>query len=186
MVDTPGDPDEPDPPDEPDEPDEPDRLDRLGLRVVVMSPELAPALNQFHEHLTPATIRNRFFSSHPHLTTEELEQFTSVDHVDVDALVALDGEGEIVAVARFIRLGHASTTAEVAFVVADRWQRRGIGGALFARLVPRAKAVGITRFVADTLSGNRAMRSVFRNAGLAHRESVAQGVVRVTMDLLPD
>ena len=168
MVETPGDPDE---------------LDRLGLRVVAMSPELAPALDRFHERLTPATIRNRFFGPHPHLTATELERFTSVDHVDQDALVTLDDDGEIVAVARFIRLHHGAATAEVAFVVADPWQRKGLGGALFARLAARAKEVGVKRFVADTLSSNRGMRAVFRQAGLAYRESVRHGVVQVTIDL---
>jgi RimJ/RimL family protein N-acetyltransferase len=162
-----------------------DELDRLGLRVVAMSPALAPALDRFHERLTPATIRSRFFSLHPHLTAAELERFTSVDHVDRDALVALDGDGQIVAVARFDRLAPSATTAEVAFVVADPWQHHGVGGALFARLATRARDVGVTRFVADTLVGNQAMRTVFRHAGLAHQETVEQGVVRVTIDLAP-
>jgi GNAT superfamily N-acetyltransferase len=169
-----------------DTPGGPDQLDRLGLLVVPMSPQMAPALDRFHERLTPATIRNRFFGPHPHLTADELARFTSVDHVDQDALVALDGDGEIVAVARFIRLGHGSTRAEVAFVVADPWQRKGVGGALFARLAARAREVGVKRFVADTLTSNRGMRTVFRQAGLAYRESERHGVVQVTIDLAPD
>lgn len=164
---------------------DPDQLERLGLRVVAMSPELAPALDRFHEHLSPATIRNRFFSMHPHLSSAELDRFTSVDHDDREALVALDGEGEIVAVARFDRLAPGSTVAEVAFVVADAWQRRGVGGALFARLAARAREVGLTRLVADTQADNQAMRSVFRHAGLTHRETLQQGFVQVTMDLAP-
>jgi len=150
-----------------------------------MSPELAPALDRFHEGLTPATTRNRFFSLHPHLSPAELKRFTSVDHEDRDALVVLDADAEIVAVARFDRLGHGSTTAEVAFVVADRWQHHGVGGAVFALLAERAREVGLTRFVADTLASNQAMRAVFRNAGLAHKESLDRGVVRVTIELAP-
>jgi RimJ/RimL family protein N-acetyltransferase len=164
---------------------DPDELERLGLRVVAMSPALAPALNRFHERLTPATIRNRFFSLHPHLSPAELERFTSVDHDDREALVALDGEGEIVAVARFDRLAPGARTAEVAFVVADAWQHRGVGGALFARLAARAREVGLTRLVADTRADNQAMRAVFRHAGLAHRETLEQGFARITMDLPP-
>jgi RimJ/RimL family protein N-acetyltransferase len=164
---------------------DPDELDRLGLRVTAMSPALAPALDRFHEGLSLATTRNRFFSPHPHLSAAEIERFTNVDHRDRDALVVLDPNGDIVAVARFDRLGELSATAEVAFVIADRWQHHGVGSALFARLAARAREVGVTRFVAETLAGNSAMRAVFRHAGTACRESVEQGVVHVTIDLAP-
>jgi RimJ/RimL family protein N-acetyltransferase len=166
-----------------DTPSGPDELEQLGLQVVAMSPDLAPALNRFHERLTPGTTHNRFLSLHPHLSATELEWFTSVDHHDRDALVALDGDGEIVAVARFDRLAPGSTTAEIAFVVGDWWQHRGVGGALFDRLAARARELGVTRFVADTLASNQAMRAVFRHRGIAHRESLEGGFVRVTIDL---
>ena len=150
-----------------------------------MSPELAPALDRFHEGLSPATTRNRFFSLHPHLSAAELERFTNVDHVDRDALVVIDREGLVVAVARFDRLSEGSPTAEVAFVITDRWQHHGVGSALFARLAARASEVGVTRFVADTLADNSAMRALFRHAAPACRETVAQGVVHITIDLAP-
>src|SRR5262249_17934604 len=98
-----------------------DALARLRPRAVPMAPSVAPALDRFHEGLSPATTRNRFFAVHPHLTEAELARFTTVDHVERDALVAIDGAGDVVAVARFDRLAPASPTAEVAFVVADRW-----------------------------------------------------------------
>jgi RimJ/RimL family protein N-acetyltransferase len=163
----------------------PERLDDLGLRVIPMSPMLAPALDRFHEGLTPATTRNRFFSLHPHLSPAELARFTSVDHETREALVAVDAAGDIVGVARLDRLANGSTTAEIAFVVADRWQHHGVGAALFDLLATRARELGVTRFVADTLAGNHSMRAVFRQAGLAYRESLDGGVVRVIIELGP-
>lgn len=160
-----------------------DAVDRLGLRVEPMTPALAAPLVRFHETLTPRTTRHRFFAVHPHLAVTEVERFTDVDHEDREALVARDGDGELVAVARFDRIAPGATIAEVAFVVADAWQHHGIGAALFARLARRARAVGVTRFVADTLVENRAMRTVFRQAGYPVIEAVAGGVVRVTIDL---
>ncbi len=97
--------------------------------------------------------------------------------------MALDDAGEIVAVARFDRV--TSRTAEVAFVVADAWQHRGIGAALFTGLAGRAQELGIDQLVADTLAGNRAMRAVFRHAGHAVDEQLASGVVTVTIELSP-
>jgi GNAT superfamily N-acetyltransferase len=163
----------------------PDALDRLGLRVVAMSSDLAPALVRFHETLSPETKRSRFFDAHPHLSAAEVTRFTNVDHRQREALVTLDGDGEIVAVARFDVLDGSSRVAEVAFVVADAWQHRGVGGALFARLAARAASVGVEQLVADTLAGNRAMRSVFRHAGHPVDELVAFGVVSVTIALTP-
>jgi RimJ/RimL family protein N-acetyltransferase len=168
-----------------DRPTSRDPLGDAGLTVAPMGPELAPALVTFHEALTSATTRNRFFTVHPHLSVDEVVRFTTVDHHDREAFAALDPSGAIVAVARFDRLGPASSTAEVAFVVADAWQHHGIGAALFRLLASRAVAVGIERFVADTLAGNRAMRAVFRQAGYPCREEIDHGVVRVTIDLGP-
>ena len=161
----------------------PDALDRLGARVTPMSPALAPALVRFHETLSPTTTRNRFFAVHPQLSAEEVTRFTTVDHRSREALVALDGDGEIIAVARFDVLPAPPGVAEVAFVVADAWQHHGVGRALFARLVARAREVGVTRLVAETLAGNRAMRSVFLHAGLPVEEHVRDGVVRVSIAL---
>jgi len=162
-----------------------DPLGDLGLRVVPMVPGLAPALVRFHESLSPATTRSRFFAVHPHLSADEVARFTAVDHLRREALVVLGRDDEIVAVGRFDVLPGATRAAEVAFVVADAWQHRGIGSALFARLVARARQVGVEELRAETLAGNRAMRAVFRRSGHAVTEQVADGVVAVTITLSP-
>ena len=79
------------------------------------------------------------------------------------AVVATVG-GEIVGVGRFDRLADA-TEAEMAFVVADEWQGRRLGGALLRWLVDRASKVGLSTLVATTLPHNRPMLSVFRRSG---------------------
>ena len=159
------------------------RLGELGLTVEPMDPGFAAALVRFHESLSPATTRSRFFMAHPHLTVTEVIRFTDVDHDDREALVVLDGDRELVAVARFDRFSPGSAVAEVAFVVADTWQHHGIGAAVFAALGQRATELGVRRFVADTLAGNRAMRAVFRHAGHPMTEVVVDGIVRVTIEL---
>ena len=79
----------------------------------------------------------------------------------------------------------AGAEAEVAFVVADPWQGRGLAPLLLDRLADRARSRGIERFVAETLSDNRAMLAVFRASGLAETSSLIDpGVVRVEMSLL--
>jgi RimJ/RimL family protein N-acetyltransferase len=147
-----------------------------------MDPSMAAALERFHEGLSAATTRNRFFGVHPHLSAAELTRFTTVDHTDREAFVVLDG-ADIVAVARFDRLAPGADAAEVAFVVADAWQRHGLATDLLRRLVDRARALGITRLVADTLASNRPMQAVFHHAGLPCTTAFEHGVVHITIEV---
>ena len=107
-----------------------------GDEIVVrpIRPDDAPALVDFHEHLSAETIYLRFFSSHTHLRPAEVERFIHVDGHDRFAVVAEHG-GAMVAVARYDRLKDPRT-AEVAFVVADAWQHHGIGSFLLRACWP--------------------------------------------------
>ena len=91
-------------------------------------------------------------------------------------------DGQLVAVARFDRMPDTEE-AEVAFVVADHLQGRGLGTHLFWRLADRAREVGIRRFVADTLSHNRRMLHVFHHTGLPISTTYDDGVAHVAIDL---
>lgn len=149
------------------------------IRPIVPSDDTA--LVRFHEGLTNETTRLRFFTLHPHLTPREVDRFTHVDHHDREGLVALDGDA-IVAVGRYDRIPD-TTEAEVAFVVADSWQGKGVGTSLLEQLAHRARAEGITQFVADTLGDNHRMQHVFRNSGLMVHCGWHAGVVNVVLDL---
>jgi GNAT superfamily N-acetyltransferase len=159
-------------------------VDGHRLSVARMRPELGAALAAFHDALSPATVRNRFFTLHPHLSAAEVAWFCGVDHRDREAIVVMDGE-LIVAVARFDRLAAAPSRAEAAFVVADDWQHRGLGSALLQLLAARAREVGVEELVADTLVSNRAMQSVFRHGGMPTRASFDGGVTHVTVRVGP-
>jgi GNAT superfamily N-acetyltransferase len=141
-------------------------------------------LEDFHSTLSAETTRLRFFHLHPELSEREIHRFTHVDHQDREALVAVH-DGRIIGVARFDRMGDESTDAEVAFVVADAWQGRGLGSVLFRRLAARALELGVRRLVAETLFRNRRMLAVFRHAGLPRVETIEGDVVRVVLDLAP-
>jgi RimJ/RimL family protein N-acetyltransferase len=155
--------------------------DGASVDVVTMRPADAARLVRFHHTLSPDTTYFRFFSFHPELSADELYRFTHVDHRDREAIVVVN-EGEIVAVARFDR-DVGSTDAEVAFVVADSWQGRGVGTILFDRLARRARRVGIDRFTAQTFRDNARMRAVFHNAGLPMTQRREAEILHVTIDL---
>jgi RimJ/RimL family protein N-acetyltransferase len=152
------------------------------VHVRAMRPDDRDRLLSFHHALSAETVYLRFFSVHPELQPAEVERFTCVDHEQREAIVALVDD-EIIGVARFDRDAVDTDTAEVAFVVADAWQGKGLGGELFARLATRAREVGIHRFVADTLPRNERMLGVFRHCGYRYASRYDAGVVGVELDL---
>jgi len=147
-----------------------------------MRPEDDAALLRFHARLSLETTRRRFFTVHPVLAPREVERFTRVDHWDREALVALDGS-EIVAVARYDRDPVSFHVAEVAFVVEDRWQGRGLGSALFHLIAERARAAGIDRLSAEVLAENQPMLTVFRHAGVPVQSRFDDGVIHLDLAL---
>lgn len=87
-----------------------------------------------------------------------------VDYADRFGLVAETGApGQIVAHASYVRIDEHR--AEVAFLVADAWQGRGISTIMLAHLATVADARGITSFTAQVLPANHRMIEVFRQSG---------------------
>lgn len=152
-------------------------IDGQHLHLRPIHPDDGEALVAFHSMLSDESIYLRFFSSHPRLSVTEVERFTHVDGARRVALVAIDS-GRIVGVGRYDRIGDTNK-AEVAFVVADAYQGRGIATALLRELARLALAHGIDTFVADTLFHNVKMRKVFKDAGYILRSDVDAGVVHV-------
>jgi len=117
--------------------------------------------------------------SHPHEEIAKLADFSDAENA---ALVATDNQGveEILGMARY-DVEPGTRLAEVALVVKDEWQGRGLGTALFARLVGLAKQQGLEGFTADVLVSNGRMLSLFRNSGLPTTDHVEGGVHQLVM-----
>jgi acyl-CoA synthetase (NDP forming) len=115
------------------------------------------------------------------LSEKDLHRFTHVDHVDRVAFVILLGE-QIVAVGRFDRYP-GTDDAEVAFLVEDAHQRRGLGSVLLEHLAAAGRERGIKNFVAEVLSQNSKMVRVFQDAGYESERSYEDGVVHLTFPI---
>ena len=137
----------------------------------------------FHARLSPESRRMRFFTAQPNLSDQEVERFT---HVDYDRRLALAAElhGEFIAVARYDADPDPGKGAEVAFVVQDEHQGRGIGSLLLEYLTVAARRRGITHFHAYTLAGNKKMLGVFHDAGYLVTTRLDVGTVGVEFSLL--
>jgi GNAT superfamily N-acetyltransferase len=158
--------------------------DGATVQVRAIQPDDLERLRAFHRRLTPDTVIFRFFHYMPELTAEDAWRFTHLDYENRMALVATAPVGDVEAihaVVRYERTG--STEAEVAFVVEDAWQGRGIATALLHRLAAYARAHGISTFVAVTMVGNVRMLDVFRHAGFPCALRFARGEIAVTLDI---
>jgi acyl-CoA synthetase (NDP forming)/GNAT superfamily N-acetyltransferase len=153
------------------------------VHVRAIRPDDAPQIEALHSRLSAETIYLRFFSPLRRLSPQMLERFTHVDYEDRLALIAQLGD-DIIGVARYDRLP-GTAEAEVAFVVDDRHQGRGLGMLLLEHLAVAARGRGIERFVAETLPGNSRMLGVFRDAGFREERRFDSGVVRVAFPIEP-
>jgi acyl-CoA synthetase (NDP forming)/RimJ/RimL family protein N-acetyltransferase len=144
-------------------------------------PDDADAVVAFHTGLSQRTRYLRYFSAYPRIPERDLYRYTHVDHHDRVALVA-ELAGEIIAVGRYERQ-EGTDEAEVAFVVADEHQGRGIGSVLLEHLAAAAREVGIRRFVAVVLAENVGMIRVFRDAGYEMTRHMEYGEVNLEFDV---
>jgi GNAT superfamily N-acetyltransferase len=108
----------------------------------------------------------RFMGAKRGLSTRELAFFTELDHIDHEALGALDAAtGEGLGVARYMRHADRPHAAEAAVSVIDAVQGLGLGGILLTRLTHRAAQNGVRCFTATLLTSNRSMLRLFEKLG---------------------
>lgn len=145
-------------------------------------PEDADALQALHQSQSERSRYFRFFAPKPELSSKDLTLFTTVDHRDRVAFV-VEIADELVAVARYDRV--SETDAEVAFYVSDALHGRGLGSILLEHLAAAALENGISTFSAEVLPENRAMLSVFTEAGFDVRRQFDDGVILVDFAIAP-
>ena len=138
-------------------------------------------------HLSAESVQRRFLTPKSSFSRAELRYLTEVDGRDHVALVAEypgDPVRRLIAVARFVRLHDDPEAAEAAIVVADNWQRRGLGSLLAEQLAARARGSGIRRFTATMASDNvPAHRLMARLTRHLERRHTGAGVSEVVFEL---
>ena len=152
------------------------------VRIRPITPDDGERLAAFHRSLSDETVYMRFFAPYPELTERDVHRFTHVDHDDRVALVATVG-GQLVGVGRYDRIDPRD--AEVAFVIRDDHQGRGLGSVLLEHLAAAARERGVRRFVAEVLPTNRRMLATFEEAGYHPSHHVEDGVVSLSFDIRP-
>ncbi|GGF32625.1 GNAT family N-acetyltransferase [Marmoricola endophyticus] len=145
-------------------------------------PEDAELLREFYSRVSDESKYYRFFAPMPTLSARDVTRFTTVDHHDRVALV-LTVADRMIAIGRYDSLGHGQ--AEVAFLVEDAHQRRGIAQLLLEHLAQAGRERGIEKFVAETLPANKKMIQVFADAGYHVSRGFEEGVVHLEFPIDP-
>jgi len=146
-------------------------------------------LRASHTRLSPESRYRRFLAAKPTLTESDTRYLVEVDgrdHVALVATAAVDGaDGEIVAVARFVRLPDEPDAAEFAIVVADAYQRRGLGTELLRDLAAVATERDVTHFRATMLSDNIAVQRMLERLAVGEVSWLRSGSVTEMEITLP-
>ncbi|MFJ9696399.1 GNAT family N-acetyltransferase [Kitasatospora sp. NPDC101183] len=179
-------------PDQPDYPQhwEADILLRDGgtARIRPITPGDAGRLVEFYGQVSEQSKYFRFFAPYPRLSDKDVRRFTHHDFVNRVGLAVVVRD-RFIATVRYDRIDgegrpcDTGTDAEVAFLVQDAHQGRGVASALLEHIAAVAQERGIRRFQAEVLPENRKMVKVFTDAGYTQHRSFADGVVHLEFDL---
>ena len=158
--------------------------DGAALRMRPIRPDDEPRLAELFLRLSPRTVYQRFFRAYDRLPDHWYHRFAHVDYRTRLALVAEQQEvgGPLLhAVARY-EPGEAAGTTEIAVVVEDAWQHRGLGTMLLDALLAAAEARGLRRFTADVLADNRPMLRILSRLAHIGRWDLEAGVLTLEFE----
>jgi acetyltransferase len=157
----------------------PARARRLAGGAVValrpIEPEDTDRLRRLFFRLSSRTIYLRFFSPVREPSPAGLHHLANVDHDLRQALVGVADDGEIVGVARYDRDPASPGRAEVAVVVEDGWQHRGLATVLLAGLADDARRRGVSVLTASVLGENERTMTMAKHLAPATRARLDQG-----------
>jgi acetyltransferase len=153
-------------------------------------PEDEPLMVKFHETLSERSVYLRYFHLMDLSQRTAHERLTRICFIDYDREMALvveyvdpaTGEREILGVGRLTKI-HGTNEAEVAVLVSDNFQGRGLGKELLARLLIVGADEKLTRLTADILPDNRAVMRICEKLGFRLEHSLEDQVVKAEFAL---
>lgn len=140
--------------------------DGTPVEIRALRPEDEVGMLAALDQTSTQSLRRRFFIPKQHFSKKERDYFMEIDferHVALVACVDDAGRSIIVGGGRYIVA--EPDRAEMAFMVIDAWQGRGIGTTIARHLIGLAREAGLIELVAEVLPKNTAMRQVFNRLG---------------------
>jgi GNAT superfamily N-acetyltransferase len=143
------------------------------------------ALSEMLYSLSDESVRKRYMAHTVAFPHKQVQQLTNIDYQQnltiVSTVPGVSGE-QIVAIAQYF-LDPKTLAAEVAFIVQDEWQQKGMGTFLLDYITKIAKQRGVKRFYAKVLPSNRPMLSIFYNSGYKVNTEFDGETYSITYDL---
>jgi acyl-CoA hydrolase/GNAT superfamily N-acetyltransferase len=155
------------------------------LRPVKISDE--PLLKDFFYSLSDQSIYRRFISQKRDMPHQQLQDFVAIDYTKEMIILAElkdDQKEEVVGIGQYA-IYEASHSAEVALVVKDDYQNKGIGTEVLSYLTYLAKRQGLIGLTAEVLMGNTAMMHLFKKMGFAIERTLEAGMYEIKMRFNP-
>jgi acetyltransferase len=148
-------------------------------------PEDEPLMVKFHETLSERSVYLRYFHLMNLTQRTSHERLTRICFIDYDREMALvaerrnpeTGESEILGVGRMTKV-HGANDGEVAVIVSDNWQGRGLGKELLSRLLIVGRDEKLARLIADILPDNRDVMRICEKLGFGLKHSLEDEVVK--------
>ena len=145
------------------------RTTKSGLEIFIRPVKISdePLIKDLFYSLSDKSLYRRFISRRKDMPHERLQEFVIIDYTREVSLVAIykEGEKDIVVGMGQYNIDPNTHTAEVAFVVRDDYQNRGIGSTLLSYLTFLARRQGLMGFTAEVLVENRPMLHLFEKMG---------------------
>ncbi|MEM4729520.1 MAG: GNAT family N-acetyltransferase [Thermoplasmata archaeon] len=161
------------------------RTTKKGIQILLRPVRITdePLLKDFFYSLSDRSMYRRFIQARRDMPHERLQEFVVIDYTREMVLVAVvesEGREEIVGVGQY-GIDESRHTAEVALVVRDDYQGKGVGRELLSYLTLLAKRQGLHGFTAEVLADNAPMLSLFEKMGFEIERRTLGDVVELRM-----
>lgn len=151
----------------------------LLLRPVSIKDE--PLLKEFFYSLSDKSFYRRFISTRVDMPHERIQKYIAIDYTKEMIILAINKKGnreEVLGLGQY-SIYEKSLTAEVAFLVKDKWQNKGIGMELLSYLTYLAKKNGLSGFTAEVLRENTSMLHLFESMGFDIEKQSDSGMLEL-------
>ena len=159
--------------------------DRLEVKIRPIKPSDEDMMRQLFYNFSDESKYFRYFANKPVMPHKEMQKYVNIDYQDTLSIVAIVEKGRnerIIAEARYA-YGKQEGAHEVAFIVDEDFQGKGVATFMLNYLIKIARNRGIGEFIAYVLPRNEAMLKVFEKAKVPITRSFDSDAILVRLNL---
>ena len=159
--------------------------DRLEVKIRPIKPSDEDMMRQLFYNFSDESKYFRYFANKPVMPHKEMQKYVNIDYQDTLSIVAIVEKGRnerIIAEARYA-YGKQEGAHEVAFIVDEEFQGKGVATFMLNYLIKIARNRGIGEFIAYVLPRNEAMLKVFEKAKVPITRSFDSDAILVRLNL---